>query len=66
MDKGVECLCCHEIPQVKEKIDSKGLKCITEHEGFHGNCLNVDVLSVSLYEFTESDGPIDDNEPIHE
>lgn len=66
MEKEEECLCCHELAQVTEKIDSKNLKCITQHEGFQGNCLNVDVLEVSLYEFVERDGPIDDNEPIHE
>lgn len=66
MEKEEECLCCHEFAQVIEQIDSKNLKCITPHEGIRGNCLNVDVLEVSLYEFVERDGPIDDNEPIHE
>lgn len=66
MEKEEECLCCHELAQVTEKIDSKNLKCITQHESFQGNCLNVDILEVSLYEFVERDGQIDDNEPIHE
>lgn len=46
------------------KIDSKNLKCITQHKGSQGNCLNVDVLEVSLYDYVERDGPKDDNEPI--
>ena len=39
---------------------------MTEHEGFIANCLNRDVLEVSLYEYVHYEGPLDDNEPIHE
>lgn len=47
-------------------MDDAHLQCITDHEGFIGNCLNRHVIEVSLYEFVERDGPIDDNEPINE
>ncbi|XP_061192279.1 uncharacterized protein LOC133200509 [Saccostrea echinata] len=66
METDEECLCCHEIAPILEKIEAKHLKCITEHDGFQGNCLNIDVLEVSMYEFIDMDGPLDDNEPIHQ
>ena len=61
-----ECLCCHEVGPISEKIDDAGVTCITQHEGFIGNCLNRHVLETPIYEFVEQDGPTDDNEPIHE
>ncbi|XP_062602661.1 uncharacterized protein LOC134264381 [Saccostrea cucullata] len=66
METNEECLCCHEIAPILEKVEVKELKCITEHDGFQGNCLNIDALEVSMYEFVDTDGPLDDNEPIHE
>ena len=35
---------------------------------FGGNYLNNDVLEISMYDFVDRDGPVDDNfnEPIHE
>ena len=65
MDTNEECLCCQEVAPISEKMEDKHLKCITEHDGFRGNCLNIDVLEVSMYEFIDRDGPLDDNEPIH-
>ena len=64
MPTPLECLCCTEI----ELVDSKRgeLQCVTEHDGFVANCLNRDVLEVSLYEYVAYEGPLDDNEPIHE
>lgn len=61
-----ECICCQEVGPASEKMDDARLQCITDHEGFIGNCLNRYVIEVSLYEFVERDGPIDDNEPINE
>ncbi|XP_063403855.1 P2X purinoceptor 7-like [Mytilus trossulus] len=61
-----ECLCCKEVGPVAEKMEDEDLDCITDHEGFTGNCLNRHVIEVSLYDFVERQGPIDDNEPIHE
>ncbi|KAL5020317.1 hypothetical protein ScPMuIL_003209 [Solemya velum] len=61
-----ECLCCREVGPIDEKLDEANLPCITKHERFLGNCLNRHVIEVSLYEYVEYDGPIDDNEPINE
>ncbi|OWF47597.1 hypothetical protein KP79_PYT26168 [Mizuhopecten yessoensis] len=66
MTTETECLCCQEIDLICTKTEEKGIMCITNHEGFIANCLNRDVLEVSLLEFVEHDGPIDDNEPINE
>ena len=30
-----------------------------------GNYLNIDVLKISMHEFVDRNGPLDDNEPIH-
>ena len=61
-----ECICCQEVGPASEKKDDAHLQCITDHEGFIGNCLNRHVIEVSLYAFVKRDGPIDDNEPINE
>ncbi|XP_062621845.1 uncharacterized protein LOC134283413 [Saccostrea cucullata] len=57
METNEGCLCCHEIAPILEKVEAKELKCSTEHDGFQGNCLKVDVLEVSMYEFVDTDGP---------
>lgn len=41
-------------------------ECITEHETFRDNCLNARVLEVSLHEYIQREGPLDDNEPSNE
>ena len=64
MPTALECLCCNEVDAIDEKRGD--LACITLHEGFIANCLNRDVIEVSLYEFVAYDGPLDVNEPIHE
>ena len=66
MATNTECLCCQEVEPIQEKMEEMNLTCITQHEGFTGNCLNRHVLEVSLYEFVEQNGSIDDNEPINE
>ena len=66
MATNTECLCCHELDPIQEKMEEMQLSCITQHTGFQGNCLNRDVIEVSMYEFVERNGPIDDNEPINE
>ena len=35
------------------------------NDRFRGNYLNIDILGVSMYEFIDRDGHLDDNEPIH-
>jgi hypothetical protein len=59
-----ECKCCQEYPDLVEKLD--GFSCITQHPGFIGNCLNRDVVEVSFFEFLQDNGPIGDEEPVHE
>jgi hypothetical protein len=39
---------------------------ITQHPGFIAKCLNRGVTEVSFYEFLQRNGPIGDEEPIHE
>ena len=43
----------------------KKLKCITEYDGFPKNCLNINVLEISMHEFVDRDRPLDDNEPTN-
>ena len=46
-------------------ISEKEIK--MQYDEFRRNCLNIDVLEISMYEFVDRDGPLDDNfnEPIH-
>lgn len=39
---------------------------LLHHQTYIDNCLNIRVLEVSIYDYIQSDGPIDDNEPIKE
>ncbi|CAC5426252.1 unnamed protein product [Mytilus coruscus] len=61
-----ECICWKEVGPVADKKENGDLECITDHEGFTGNSLNRHVIEVSLYDFVETQGPVDDDEPIHE
>ncbi|XP_048742687.1 P2X purinoceptor 7-like [Ostrea edulis] len=64
MSSSAECVCCTEISVVDQARGD--LECITQHQTFKDNCLNTRVLEVSLYDYVQSEGPLDDNEPIHE
>ncbi len=64
METATESKFCQEFQDLTEKLDD--FTCITQHAGFIGNCLNRDVVEVSFYEFLQLDGPIGDEEPIHE
>ena len=46
-------------------MSEKKLKCITEYDGFPKNCLNINVLEISMHEFVDRDRPLDDNEPTN-
>ena len=48
------------------RMQRQSVSCITQHTGFIGNCLNVDVLETSVFEFSRLEGPIGDDEPLHE
>ncbi|XP_060085553.1 uncharacterized protein LOC132564965 [Ylistrum balloti] len=60
-----ECV-CQEIPRVLSMTQEREVTCITEDGGFVANCLNKDVLVVSVFYFSDQNGPIGDNEPAHE
>lgn len=66
METTMECTCCAEFPLVDQIRESSELECITEHETFRDNCLNARVLEVSLHEYIQREGPLDDNEPMNE
>ena len=58
--------CCQETNIVDGKIEEAGISCITHHEGFHPNFLNIHVLEISYYEYLQDNGPLQDHEKIHE
>ena len=63
-----ECVCCHEIDNVKRKIEeesSSNINCIIEHEGFQSVCLDVWVLQTAYFSHKSSYGDTD-VESIHE
>lgn len=66
MPTETECLCCQEVTLIQTKTEAKDITCITLHDGFVANCLNPDVLEVSMLEFADHHGPFGDNEPMHE
>lgn len=61
-----ECICCSDISAVDVNKQPEDLQCITEHQIFTANCLDRNVIYVSMFEYLEHVGPMDDNEPIHE
>lgn len=58
--------CCRHTNIVDGKLEEDGLQCITDHEGFIVNCLNRHVLETSYYEYLQENGPLEENEQIHE
>ena len=42
------------------------LECITQPQSFLDNCLIVRYHEVSMYDFIQREGPLDDNEHINE
>lgn len=65
MDTGRESICCTENERMVDRMMDVGVKCMTEHDGFKGNCLNIYVLEMSLYAYVQDVGPYDDNELPH-
>ncbi|XP_060582264.1 P2X purinoceptor 7-like [Ruditapes philippinarum] len=59
-----ECRCCRTMNIVDQKTE--GLQCITEHEGFQVNCLNIHVLETSYYEYVLDRGQLEEDQLIHE
>ena len=66
MDTADECICCQVISAVSINMEDSDISCITEHDIFVANCLNRHVLHISMLEYLENVGPLDDNEPINE
>ena len=60
-----ECVYCIAFSAVDDIRDSSDIKCITPHQTSKDNCLNLRVLEVSLYDYVQSRGPFDNNEPIN-
>ena len=61
-----ESKCCQETNIVDGKIEEAGISCITHHEGFHPNFLNIHVLEISYYEYLQDNSPLQNHEKIHE
>ena len=66
MDTAEECICCQASLAVSINMEDGDISCITEHDIFVANCLNRHVLHISMLEYLENVGPLDDNEPINE
>ncbi|KAL3836359.1 hypothetical protein ACJMK2_021792 [Sinanodonta woodiana] len=60
-----ENICCHSQPILEEKIEKCSSTCITNHEGFIANCLNIHVLETSFYEHVQENGRLRENDQIH-
>ena len=48
-----ECICCCEIRAVVNKMETTGVLCNTEHEGFDAVCVNVWVLQAAYYQYKQ-------------
>ena len=66
MPTALECKCCQTTNIVDGKIETEGIDCITEHEGFQVNCLNTHVLETSYYDHIIQNGPLQEGEMVHE
>ncbi|XP_033727681.1 uncharacterized protein LOC117317013 [Pecten maximus] len=53
MPTDLENKCCVYSHLVHEKASEAGLACITDHEGFKGNCLNRHVIEMCHYRYNE-------------
>ena len=64
MDREMECVCCHEIPEVMNRNDevseqeqpSVPYSCITNNLGFHAVCLNRWVLQTAWFQYKQQYG----------
>ena len=51
---------------LSQRLTEKDVRCITLSSGFQANCLDIDVLETSFYEYKEIHGPPKEDEEIHE
>lgn len=56
MDVARECLCCHELDGIEDKLDH--VSCVTEHEGYTTVCLNREVLDTTLVGMAQLTGEV--------
>ena len=70
MPSGLENKCCQSYKVIRDIIADEELNlqdnCITTHPGFASNCLDIWVLQASMHEYLQQEGPIGNEEPIHE
>ncbi|XP_060085557.1 P2X purinoceptor 7-like [Ylistrum balloti] len=55
--------CCRDMIILQEKLED--IECITHHEGFIANCLNIHVLETSFYEYADEHGDEGQSQNIH-
>ena len=61
-------ICCCEVDKVVQKkceVIAHAVSCITDHEGFHGVCLNVWVLQTAYFNYRQRYG-VAEEKAIHE
>lgn len=46
-----ECVCCHEVEDVKDKLGEESKECITTLSAFAAVCLQADVLETAYYHY---------------
>ena len=62
MDHEVECVCCQEIREIREKnkkvseVENLQISCITDNPGFKAVCLNRWVLEASWFQYRQQYG----------
>ena len=61
-----ESKCCQNTNVVDGKLEAENISCITEHDGFRANCLNIHVLEASYYDYVLQSGLPEENQRIHE
>ena len=67
MDTSVECICCHEVEKIVDKMNENDteIDCIINHAGFDPVCLNVWVLQTAYFQYRHHYGR-NAPTPIHE
>jgi hypothetical protein len=71
METANECRCCQTTNIVQQKledelIENANFKCVTEHPGFEGACLNIWALEVAFLTYRANRGNLPVNGPNHE
>lgn len=66
MPTSVECVCCHDVRQIKQKVEGleEQVGCITAHPGFRTVCLDIYCLETAYYAYKQDYGRL--NFDLHE